>query len=112
MFRRFSRHHNCGVNDAGQFDLQLQGPILVFLPEEAILVDTHSSDEGNNQALRTAYLHVICAEIRMLPQDAVILFMHANSIGEHHYFAAIVGHHCIEIVNRSQAVAAEFQGVS
>src|SRR6266568_728369 len=56
-----------GVHDARHLDFELNGAVLVEIPEVAILVVADSGDEGDDQAPRAPHLRLIRAPIDMLP---------------------------------------------
>src|SRR6202007_1596081 len=75
-------------------------------------IDTHGSNEGNDQPSRTPDLHVIGTVIPVLPQDSIILLMHAYSVFQCTHTAIIFRHVRIEILNEAKAIAAPLQTVS
>src|SRR5919112_704768 len=101
-----------GGDDPGQLALKLDGPVLVEVPEEAVLVVGHRRDEGDHEPAASTNLGLLAAHVEVLPQEAVVLLVHADGIldGERVPFA--VGDYAVEVMDLSQAVTAELQGVS
>src|SRR5690348_7604723 len=61
--RRLADKHTPGAHNPCELDLDLDGSILVEIPEESVVVDSHRSEEGNDQAPRAAHLTRFCAEV-------------------------------------------------
>src|SRR5690348_4797840 len=86
----YPRWEGPGVHDARHLDFELNSAILVEIPEIGILVVADGGDKRDDQAPRAAHLCLVRTPIDMLPQDAVVLFVHTDGIGQFHQVAAAV----------------------
>ena len=99
------------LDDAGQLGLELDGAVLIEVPVEAVIVVADGREERDDEAARAAHLEGVVAELVVLPEDAVVLLMHADGVLHHHGLAEIVGGRHVEIVDVAEAVAAELERV-
>ena len=95
-----------GLDDAGQLGLELDGAVLIEVPVEAVVVVADGREERDDEAARAAHLEGVVAELVVLPEDAVVLLVHADGVLHHHGPAEIVGRRHVEVVDVAEAVAA------
>ena len=77
----YPRWEGASVHDVCHLDFELDGVILVEIPEICILVVANRGDERDDQVPRAAYLRLIRTPIDMFSQDAIVLFVHTDGIG-------------------------------
>ncbi len=104
-------HDGRGLDDAGQLGFELNGTVLVKVPVEAIVVIADGGEEADDEAPRTPHLEQPVAEFVVLPDDAIVLLVHADRVLHHERLALAVGGRHVEIVNVAEAVATELQRV-
>src|SRR5258708_36810862 len=97
--------------DASQLDLELNIAVLIQVPEKAIFVVLNRRDRRDDQAARSAHFRRLQAAVGVLPEDAVILFMHAHRIFDGERFAATRTEMAVEILNEPKAIATQFKAV-
>mmetsp|Transcript_15184 Transcript_15184/g.45785 ORF Transcript_15184/g.45785 Transcript_15184/m.45785 type:complete len:488 (-) Transcript_15184:397-1860(-) len=107
----FALRQAVGGQDARQLHLVLDAAVLVEVPEEPVLIVGNGGEEADDETAGTAGLHVVRAVLRVLPQDAVILLVHADSLLDHHRLSLGVGEHAVEVFDGAQAVAPQLQAV-
>ena len=100
-----------GVDDARELDLHLDGPVLVEIPEEPVLVVADGGDAGHHQTPGATHLGLADAPVGVFPQDAVILLVHAHGVGNGERLPAARVHYRVEVVDLAQAVTPQSQGV-
>ena len=93
------------------FDFELNRAVLIEIPVEAVVIIADGGKERHDQAARPAHLKCVVAELIVLPEDAVILLVHANAVLHEHWLSEIVGSRHIEVVDVSETVAAELEGI-
>src|SRR3989454_8734972 len=91
--------------------LQLDGAVLVEVPEEAVLVVAHGRDGRDGQASRAPHLDLAGAKVRVLPQDAEVLLVHADGVLEGDRLALAVRDDRVEVADLAEAVTAEHEAV-
>src|SRR4029077_12417588 len=89
-----------------ELDLQLHVPIEIQVPVEAVLIVTDSRNEADYEATTAAHLATADEQVDVLPQDPVVLFMHADRVLDHPRPALLVGERGVEVVDLAEAVAA------
>ena len=99
------------LDDAGQLHLELDGAVEVEVPVEAVLVVTGGCDRADHEAPRPTDLGSAGPHVDVLPEDPVVLLVHADAVLEHLRVAVLVGEGHVEVVNLAQAVAPERQRV-
>lgn len=98
-------------HDAGGLGLDLDRPVEVEVPEEAVVVVADRGEVRHHQASRTTHVRADRAGLGVLPQHAVVLFVHADGIGDAHRVTVIVGDVAVEVVDDAEAVAPELEVV-
>ena len=106
---RIAVDHGHGGHDPRQLHLELHGAVEVEVPVEAVLVVAHRGDGTHHQATRPPYLAAPGDHVDVLPEDAVVLFVHADGIGPRVRLAALIGEDVVEVADLAEAVAAEGQ---
>jgi hypothetical protein len=105
--RRLARRRQ----DARGLDQELDGPVEVEVPVEAVLVVGHRRDEGDDQPAGAADLGLVEAEVVVLPGDGVVLLVHAHGVADGQRVAVAVADHAVEVADLPEAVTAEAQRV-
>src|SRR5262249_61816661 len=100
-----------GRDDARHLDLQLDGAVLVEVPEEAVLVVPDGGDGGDDEAARAPHLDVAGAKGRVLPEKPEVLFVQTNSVLQRDRLAVRVGHDGIEGADLAETIAAEVEAI-
>ena len=72
--------HGHGRQDAGQLHLELDRAVEVEVPEEAVLVVADGGDGAHHQPPRAAHLGAARARVDVLPEDPVVLLVHADGV--------------------------------
>ena len=103
--------HGHGGHDPGQLHFELHGAVEVEVPVEAVLVIAHRGDGAHDQSTRPPYFAAPGDHVDVLPEDAVVLLVHADGVGPSMRLAAFVGKDVVEVADLAEAVAAERQGV-
>ena len=109
--RSFTVGHRAGGQHTGKLDFHLDRRVVVEVPEEAVLVVAHSADHRDDQAPRPTYLDFLGAEVGVLPRDAVILFVHADRVGDSDRVPRGVVDRAVEVMDLAEAVTPEGQRV-
>jgi len=73
------------------------GSILTEMESEDVLVIAHGDDGLEYKDTRSRYHGILCSEVCMLPQDAVVLFVAANNVWQFDRLAFGIVVPCIEI---------------
>jgi hypothetical protein len=60
----------------------MDGSILAEMKSENVLVVAHCDDGLEHKDSRSSYYGILCSEVSMLPQDAVILLVTAYNVGK------------------------------
>ncbi len=110
-FVLFAGWHGGGLDDAGEFCLELDRAVLVQVPVEAVVVIADGREERDDEAPRAADLEQAVAEFVVLPGNSVIFFMHADGVLHDEGLALVVGGRHVEIMDIAEAVAAELERV-
>src|SRR5215472_1205872 len=97
---------------AGQLDLVLDRAVLVEVPEVAVLVVTDGGNRGKHQPARAPDLRLVGPKVGVLPEDPVVLFVHADRVLDRLRLAVVVVDDGVEVMDLPQAVAAELQTVA
>lgn len=100
-----ARGHRVGVQDPGELDLQLDRPVLVHDPVDAVLVVCGGEDLGDDELAATGHDSGAVAEVGVLEQDARVLFVDADSVFDGHGSTSTVAKLGIQIVDNTFAVA-------
>mmetsp|Transcript_29671 Transcript_29671/g.83668 ORF Transcript_29671/g.83668 Transcript_29671/m.83668 type:complete len:223 (-) Transcript_29671:108-776(-) len=93
-------------------DLEVDGSVLAQVPVEQVLVVDHRGNGAQHKLAGPPGFSVAVAVLEVLPQDAVVDLMHADSLLDGEGLALRVVQHSVEVVDVAQAVAAELKGVS
>ena len=107
----FAGCHGRSLDDACKLGLELDRAVLVEIPVEAVVVVADGREEGDHETARAAHFEDAVAELVMLPEDSVVLLMHADGILHHRRLAEVIGRRHIEVVDMAEAVATEFKAV-
>ncbi len=100
-----------GEHDSRCLDLELDRPVEVEVPEEAVVVIADGGEERDDQTPLSAGLVGAGPQVGVLPEDAVILLVHAHRVSQRVRGAALVGDDRIEVGDVADAVATEFEGI-
>ena len=103
-----------GVHDPGQLHLELNLPVLLEIPVEAVLVVADGGDEGDDEPAAAPHLgFIICPPVHVLPEDPGVLLMKADRVLDRVdlSMALVGGEVGVEVPDLAQAVAAQGQGV-
>ena len=95
----------------GELDLQLHRAVEVEVPEEAVLVVADGVDGAHDEPARTAHLGRERVHVEVLPEDAVVLLVHADRVGDRLTLAVLAGDRGVEVVDGAEAVATELERV-
>ena len=106
-----ARRHGGVVHHPGQLHLVFDCAVLVEIPEEPVFVVPDGRDEGDHQPSGPAHFRLPGPPVDVLPEDAEVLFVHADGVGDFHDASLGVIGHGVEIVDLAEAVAPEGKGV-
>ena len=67
-------------HDPGELHLELHGAVEVEVPVEPVLVVADGGDGADHQAPRPAHLGAARDHVDVLPEDAVVLLVHADGV--------------------------------
>ena len=101
---RLDRHRR---HDAGELHLELDVAVEVEVPEEAVLVVAHRRDEAHDEPAAAPDLAPAALQVDVLPEDPVVLLVHADRVRDRPRLALLVREHRVEVVDLSEAVAPE-----
>ena len=73
--------HRHGRHDPGELHLELHGAVEVEVPVEPVLVVADGGDGAHHQPARPAHLGAARDHVDVLPEDAVVLLVHADGVG-------------------------------
>ena len=93
-----------GRHDPGQLDLELQGAVEIEVPVEPVLVVADGGDGADDQAPGPAHLGASRRHVDVLPEDGVVLLVHADGVGPGVRLAPLVGKDVVEVVDLAEAV--------
>ncbi len=99
------------VDDSGRFHFEFDRAVLLQVPVGTVLVVPHGADGGDHQFPPAAHFGVLCAEVPVLPQDAVILLVDTDGVFDDDDLAIHRIQFGIEIGDVAQAVAAQLQRI-
>ena len=91
--------------------LELDGAVEVEVPVEAVVVVADRGEERDHQAALAAHLAGVGEQVRVLPEDAVVLLVHADGVADGLRVAEVVGDDGVGVVDVAEAVAAQLEGV-
>ncbi len=100
-----------GRHDPRELHLQLDVAVEVEVPVEAVLVVADGGDEAHDQTARAAGLVGAALQVVVLPEDPVVLLVHADRVLDGVRVALLGGEHRVEVVDDTEAVAAQLQRV-
>ena len=100
-----------GRHDAGELHLELDVAVEVEVPVEAVLVVADGGDEAHDEPARAAHLVGAAVQVVVLPEDPVVLLVHADRVRDRVGLALLGREHRVEVVDDAEAVAAELQRV-
>lgn len=103
--------HGIGVEDTSQLDVQLDCSVLVENPVHAVFVISGSEDLRDDQFPGTGDDHGFVAEVSVLVQDSVVLFVNADGVLHDCAGACSVHEDCIHVVNGALAITTQRQTV-
>lgn len=78
-------------------DFVVYRSILTEVDSEDVLVIAHSDDSLEHKDTRSCYHGILCSEVGVFPQDAVVLFVAANNVWQFDRLAFGVVVPCIEV---------------
>ena len=104
-----------GEHDPGRLDLELDGAVEVEVPVEAVVVVADRGEEGDHQPALPAHLAGPGEQVGVLPEDPVVLLVHADRVGDRLRVAEVVGDHRVRCSgcrrgSRSPAAASRRSG--
>ena len=99
-------HHTGGLDNTGQFGLHFNGAILIQIPVKPIIIVADGTEKADHQTTGAAYLKDVRAEFVVLPQRAVIFFVHTHGVLHGEGFALVIHRRNIKIMNRAETIAA------
>mmetsp|Transcript_48273 Transcript_48273/g.92310 ORF Transcript_48273/g.92310 Transcript_48273/m.92310 type:complete len:226 (-) Transcript_48273:275-952(-) len=111
VFARLSDGDGTRGKHSGELHLKLDGAVHVQVVEESVLIVCDGAHEGNDKPPRASGGGVVRAPVGVLPQNAMVLLVHAHRVLNCLHFAVEVGEVCVEVANFSQAIASELQRV-
>ena len=76
----FAGVHGVGVEDAGEFDFELDGAVLVEDPVDAVFVVGGGEDVGDDEFARAGDDDGIVAEVGVFEEDAVVFLVDADGV--------------------------------
>ena len=103
--------HGVGIQDAGEFDLELDGAVLVEDPVDTVLVVCGGEDVGDEELAAAGHDDRIIPEISMFEEDARVFFVDTNGVFDELGGTGAVDEGGIHVVNCAFAVAAEGEAV-
>ena len=110
-FRLLSRDNAGRERNAGGLDLHADRAVLIEVPEEAVDIVADGRDRRDNQPAGSHGAHLAGPRVRMLPEQAEILLVHADRVLYLARFAPPVVGADVEIVDMAQAIATELEGI-
>ena len=99
------------VHDPGELHLRLDRPVLIQVPVEPVLVVPDGGDRRDHHPARASDLASGGAPIQVLPQEPVVLLVHADRVLQGRDLAARVRERHVEIADLAQAIAPQLEGV-
>ena len=99
--------HGVGVQDTGQFDLELDGAILVEDPVDAVLVIGGGEDVRDDEFASTGDDDRIITEVAMFEQDAVVFLMYTDSVFDCAGSTGFVDKIKVKVMDASFAITAQ-----
>ena len=99
------------LHDADRLDLKFDRAVLTQHPVKTVFIVSNRRDERNDQLARPARLDLFRAQIGMLPKDRVVLFVHADGVGNAFNLAEGVDVVVVEICDFTETIAAQRQRV-
>src|SRR5947209_2059893 len=100
------------VHDAGELDIHFDGSVLPKIPKKAVLIDANGGDERDDQAARAADFCMVRTIVPVLPQDPIVLLMHAHAVLDGAHAAVVLAHVNVEISDFAQTIAPKLKRVS
>ena len=97
-------------DDAGGLGLDLDRAVEVEVPVEAVVVVADRGEVRHDESSGAAHIGTDPG-LRVLPEDAVVLLVHADDVGDLHGMTLIVGDIAVEVADHPEAVAAQFEVV-
>src|SRR5258707_12210803 len=99
-----SSRYRLGQDYAGQLHLELDGAILVEVPEEAVVVVAQRGDRGDDQPTGSSDLGLLGHPVVVLPQDPEVFLVDADRVTDRLGVAGRICDHAVEVANLAQAV--------
>lgn len=103
--------HGVGIQDPGEFDLELHGAILVEDPVHCIFVIRRREDVGDEEFAPSCDDHGIVTEIGMFEEDASIFLVDADGILDGLRSSGTIDEMRIHVVDDTFAVATQSEAV-
>ena len=100
-----------GEEHAGELDLELDGAVEVEVPVEAVVVVADRGEERDHQAALAAHFPGVGEQVRVLPDDAEVLLVHADGVADRLRVAEVVGDDGVGVVDVAEAVATQLERV-
>src|SRR5262245_49337193 len=111
MARRLADAATADQGNARRLHLDADGSVLVEVPEEAIDIIADGRGGRHYQPARAPHRHLLAGKIAEFPEDAEILLMNADGVGDEPRPAEPVMAPDIDIADVTEAVAAELQRI-
>src|SRR3954454_21460712 len=96
---------------AGELDLVLDRAVVVEVPEVPVLVVADGDDRRDDEPTQPPHLHLLRAEVGVLPRDACVLLVHADRVLDRDGVAVLIVDDAVEVLDVPDAVASERQRV-
>ena len=110
-FRVFARVHGVGIEDAGEFDLELDGAVLVEDPVDAVLVVGRREDVRDEKLSSSCHDDGVISEVGMLEQDPRVFFMDADGVLDGLRRASFVNEISVHVVDGALTVTSQSETV-
>src|SRR5262249_3387844 len=86
MFGCLSWGYGPTIHYSSQFNLVLNRAILVEIPVKAVIIVTDCGEERDDQSPGSPNLRFASTPVGMLPENSIVLLMHADGIFENDCF--------------------------
>ncbi len=100
-----------GEHDAGGLGLELDRAVEVEVPVEAVVVVAHRGEEGDDEPALAPDLPRAGPQVGVLPEDAVVLLVDADGVGQGAGVPELVGDDGVDVGDLAEAVAPQLEGV-
>mmetsp|Transcript_5878 Transcript_5878/g.10422 ORF Transcript_5878/g.10422 Transcript_5878/m.10422 type:complete len:394 (-) Transcript_5878:693-1874(-) len=110
---RFARFiHLICRQHSSQANLKVNASVLLEDVPKLVLVIDHCRRALHNEFACSARFAVSGAILHVFPQHASIFFVHTHCVLQHNWLSLVVVQHSIKVVDRSNAIARQFQRVA